>query len=235
MQPFIRGDQHAPTGVLVAFAEVRGQNPLDPDGKFIAVHVSVSALSAHISHYPVVVFPPSSFRSRHDLDQVVEFIGNVDLIELEPFDDSTGASEDEYLQSRMDDFNRIVQEYVDLFQKRYSVMAKEAGIDLTSYSSITEILGDGEDMPLDLRSSLNELENLLEKKATIDQYRSVIGYIRSHHPELDVWNFEQLVRSSKLEVAALYVKKFKAIAEERYEAAAFYQNRILEADTDSPS
>ena len=38
------------------------------------------------------------------------------------------------------------------------------------------------------------------------------------------------MRSSKHEIAELYIKKFRAIAEERYEAAAFYQNRILDAE-----
>ena len=229
MQPFVRGNQNAPSGVLVAFAEVRGRNPIDPEGKILAVHISVSALSAHMSHYPVVVFPPTSFRDRTHLDRVLDFMDNVDVIELDPFQLPDDTEEEDYFQVRMDELNRIVQDHVDLFQKRYIAMAQEQGIEFLNFDLDMD-LPEEDDRPLDLRSSLNQLENLLQKKADIDQYKSVIRYIRSHHPELDVWNFEQHVRSSKHEIAELYIKKFRAIAEERYEAAAFYQNRILDAE-----
>jgi vacuolar-type H+-ATPase subunit I/STV1 len=229
MQPFVRGNQNAPSGILVAFAEVCGKNPIDPEGTILAVHICVSALSAHMSHYPVVVFPPTSFRDRSQLEQVLDFMGDVDVIQLDPFQLPDESEEEDYFQHRMDELNRIVQEYVDLFQKRYTSMAAEQGIEFVSFDPDVD-LSEEEDRPLDLRSSLNELEKLLQRKADIDQYTPVIRYIRSHHPELDVWNFEQLVRNSKHEIAELYVKKFLAIAEERYEAAAFYQNRILDAE-----
>ncbi len=229
MQPFVRGNQNAPCGVLVAFADVRGKNPIDPEGKILAVHISVSALSAHMSHYPVVVFPPTSFRDRSHLDRVLDFMGDVDVIELEPFQLPENSEEEDYFQVRMDELNHIVQDYVDLFQKRYLSMAQEQGIEFLNLDLEADPAVEDEH-PLDLRSSLNQLETLLQKKADIDQYRSVIRYIRSHHPELDVWNFEQLIRNSRHEIAELYIKKFRAIAEERYEAAAFYQNRILDAE-----
>lgn len=232
MQQFVRGDQSKPTGLLVAFAEVIGRNPIDPEGSIIAVHIAVSALSAQMSHYPVVVFPPSSYRDRKQLDQVLDFMGNVDLVQIPAFSLPTDKPEDEYFQQRMDDLNKIVQEYVDLFQKSFLAMAQENGLEL--FNVDLDFFEDDE-QALDLGSSLNQLETLLQSKADIEQYRPIIRYIRSHHPELDVWNFEQLVRNSKHEIAELYIKKFRAIAEERYEAAAFFQNRIIDAEPGSNS
>lgn len=217
-----RGNPSSPAGTLIAFAEVDGHNPISADARYLAVHIVVSSLAALRSHYPVVVFPPAAYRDRNQLDRMIDFSGRCDVLQLPVFCVPAGMSDEEYIQKRMDDLNQIVEDYVDLVQKSFAVLAQEQGWQIVPL----ELDFDDLDEDLDLGSSLSRLERLIERKAAYESYSPVIHYIKSHHPELDVWNFEQLVRNARLDVAALYVQKFRAIAEERYEAAAFFQTRI---------
>lgn len=217
-----RGDPSKPAGTLIAFAEVDGHNPVTVGARYLAVHIVVSSLAALRSHYPVVVFPPAAYKDRNQLDHMIDFSGLCDVIQLPVFCVPAGMSDEEYIQKRMDDLNQIVEDYVDLVQKSFARLAQEQGWQITPL----DLDFDEPEEDMDLGSSLRRLERLIERKAAYESYTPVIHYIKSHHPELDVWNFEQLVRNARLDVAALYVQKFRAIAEERYEAAAFFQTRI---------
>lgn len=264
---YIKGNSKSPTGTLIAFSEVKGMNPIDPNAKVLAVQVVVSPLSAHHYNYPVVVFPVSAFSDKEHFMKIVNFIGNCDVIQLPDFQIPKNQSEEEYLKERMQILNEIIQEYVDNYQKKYANAIHEQDLAIFDY------LLDIEEIPIskknysnskmkrkktvekqtDIKSTLKEMENLLisytsssetikskkgvsvediskkrgrRKKLKIEDFTPYITFIKKYHPELDIFNFEKAVENNNYNLANLYLKKYYAILDERYETAQFFQNRI---------
>ncbi len=261
---YIKGNSKSPTGILVAFSEVKGENPIEPNAKILAVQVVVSPLSAHQYNYPVVVFPVSAFSDKNHFFKIIDFIGNCDVIQLPDFQIPKNQSDEEYLKERMKMLNEIIQDYVDHYQRKYANTINEQ--DLAIFDYLLEI---GEvnvskttsnsskikrkkiiEKQVDAKSTLKEIEDLLisyndenlrkkdsrtlkeskkrgrRKKLKLEDFSPYITFIKKYHPEFDIVNFEKAVQKNDYNLANLYVKKYFAILEERYETAQYFQNRI---------
>ncbi len=262
---YIKGNPENPTGSLIAFSEVKGYNPLDPNAKILAVHIVVSPLSAHTYNYPVIVFPVSSFTNKTQFFKIVDFIGNCDVIQLEDFKISDNENEEEYIKKRMKILNNVIQEYVDAFQKKYANTIQEQDLAIFDYlfdfDSIS-ISPKGnlnskikrkriKENPLSLQNSLKNIEELLNTletgsqtsrktktklakntsrkskvKIEIEQFKPYITFIKKYHPEIDIINFEKALQDNNVQLANLYLQKYYAILDERYETAQYFQNKI---------
>ncbi len=266
---FIKGDPNSPVGSLITFSEVRGQNPIEPDAKILAVHIVVSPLTAHNYNYPVVVFPVTAFSDKKHLFKVLDFIGNCDVIQLEDFQIPDNQSEEEYLKKRMKMLNDVVKKYVDAFQKKYSEIVEEQDLAIFDYlMDFDKIVGTKKnpssnkikkkknqlENPEDILSSLKGIEQLLLKKEkelqktkqnqrktrlssnqiktrkkinkSMEEFIPYISFIKMNHPEIDIINFEKALQNNDFQLANLYLKKYFAIIEERYETAQYFQNKI---------
>ncbi|MCS7206171.1 MAG: hypothetical protein NZ853_10785 [Leptospiraceae bacterium] len=100
---------------------------------------------------------------------------------------------------------------------------------------------------LNLEISLKTLEELINQKEKnkrgrpskkqkviskeeIEKYQPYITFIKNYHPEIDIINFEKAIEDQNLQLANLYLQKYYAILEERYETAQYFQNRIKELE-----
>lgn len=261
---YIKGNSKSPTGILVAFSEVKGENPIDPNAKILAVQVVVSPLSAHQYNYPVVVFPVSAFSDKNHFFKIVDFIGSCDVIQLPDFQVPKNLSDEEYLKERMKMLNEIIQSYVDNYQRKYANSINEQDLVIFDY-----LLDIGEinvskttsnpskikrkktiEKQIDARGTLKEIEELLvsyigknvatkvsetskqskkrgrRKKLKLEDFSPYTTFIKKYHPELDILNFEKAVQKNDYDLANLYIKKYFAILEERYETAQYFQNKI---------
>jgi vacuolar-type H+-ATPase subunit I/STV1 len=263
---FIKGDPKYPSGSLVAFSEVKGYNPIEPDAKILAVHIVVSPLSAHSYNYPVVVFPVSAFANKSQFFKIVDFMGNCDVVQLEDFQIPEDEDQEEYIKKRMKMLNDVVQEYVDAFQRNYANNVQEQDIAIFDYLLDFEQLAlpfkgnlnskikkrKKKENPLNLQNSLKRMEELLNnskkelestktsKKTTktktvkesnktvirLDEFKPYIAFIKKYHPEIDIINFEKALENNDIKLANLYLHKYYAIIDERYETAQYFQNRI---------
>ncbi|GIX41929.1 MAG: hypothetical protein KatS3mg129_1662 [Leptospiraceae bacterium] len=264
---YIKGDPKSPSGSLIAFSEVKGYNPIEPDAKILAVHIVVSPLSAHSYNYPVVVFPVSAFNNKSHFFKIVDFIGNCDVIQLEDFKIPENEDQEEYIKKRMKMLNDIVQDYVDAFQRKYANSIQEQDLAIFDYLLDFEQLTlppkgslnskikkrKKKENPLNLEESLKNLEQLLSnvqrnlesakssKKTNIktarksskksqnikiDEFKPYITFIKKYHPEIDIINFEKALENNDIHLANLYLQKYYAIIDERYETAQYFQNKI---------
>ncbi len=272
---YIKGDPNSPSGSLVAFSEVKGYNPIEPNAKILAVHIVVSPLSAHSYNYPVVVFPVSTYKNKDHFFKIVDFIGDCDLIQLDDFQIPEDKDQEEYIKERMKMLNDIVQNYVDSYQRRYATSVQEQDLAIFDYlydldfekltkptrkSSNSKVRKskNSNDNTLSLQKSLKNIEQLLnhttktteekprKTKASsskvptsrkknkleikIEKFKPYITFIKKSHPEIDITNFELALENNNLELANLYLQKFYAIVDERYETAQYFQNKINELE-----
>jgi len=92
-----------------------------------------------------------------------------------------------------------------------------------------------------LNSSKKELESTKTSKKTtktktvkesnktvirLDEFKPYIAFIKKYHPEIDIINFEKALENNDIKLANLYLHKYYAIIDERYETAQYFQNRI---------
>jgi hypothetical protein len=227
MLDFVKGDSQAPTGNLIAFCRVIGKNPFESDGTIIAVHVVVSNISARENSFPVVVFPPVSLKSEKELSRVIGFQGRVDVIRLENFQIPSEDREQEYMNERLEQFNDIVRDYVDLYQRYHERVGPRVAEEIKLLTGPTEnvVTEEGEE------ATLKKLQDLLKVGAGPADFSPVIRYIEKNYPQYDISNFEKSIHQDRTEIASLYIKKFFAIHEERYEAAALFQARIIQMES----
>lgn len=234
MLEFIRGLQQQPSGNLIAYCRVIGKNPLQVDGDFIAIHVVVSTLSAAQSSFPVVVFPPVAYETAQELADALSARKHCDIIRLEDFQIPQSKSDQDYINERLEDFNGIVRQYVEMMQQGFDKNPPVPDQSLTSAGLFPEGLSESA-LPV-IRATataekegpdlLNDLDNLVKQRADLPDFEPVLMAVRENHPEYDIDSFPNMIRLNRFHLLDLYVKKFFAISEERYETAADLQNQI---------
>ncbi|MCB1168254.1 MAG: hypothetical protein KDK37_03810 [Leptospiraceae bacterium] len=229
MLDFVKGDPKAPTGNMIAFCKVIGKNPFESDGSIIAVHVVVSNISAKENSFPVVVFPPVSLKNEQELSRVIGFQQKCDVVRLENFQIPSESEEQEYMNDRLEQFNDLVRDYVDLYQKYYETVSPKLGEEIKLLAGPQE--GKSQDSE---EETLKKLQDLLKVGAGPVDFSPVIRHIKTHFPQYDIHNFEKSIHQDQTEIASLYIKKFFAIHEERYEAAALFQARIMQMESARP-
>lgn len=231
MLDFVKGDPQAPTGNLIAFCQVIGKNPLETEGTIIAIHVVVSNISARENSFPVVVFPPVSLRNEGELSRVIAFQDRCDVVRLDDFQIPSEDQEQDYMNERLEQFNDLVRDYVDLYQRHHEKRSPALKEDIKLLTGPAQGKSETSEPTEGEEATLKRLQDLLKTGAGPGDFSPVIRYIEKNFPQYDIQNFEKSIHQDQTEIASLYIKKFFAIHEERYEAAALFQARILQMES----
>lgn len=220
-----KGNIDNPTGNLILYAKVIGENPFEPDHEYIASNVVVSFLKINNS-LPVVTFPPVSFRTLEDLHKAIQV--NSEAYDIARLPDFVLPSEKEkiskYLQERMDNFNAFIARYVERCkQKEENSSQRIFENDFQGY--FKELLE---------TSVMYKNSSGLTKEIAKTRVDNLISEISLKFPTLDVENYKNAIfkYSGNVgdELATLYLKKFQAIYQENYEIASQIKKRIQELE-----
>jgi len=107
-----KGDIKRPTGNLIVYGDVIGENPFQDGAKIIAANVFVSYLN-HGDSLPVVSFPPVPIVTKRLLMKIINQ-GNYDLFKMDNFEspEDPGLA-NKYIKGKLREFNDIVSKYVE--------------------------------------------------------------------------------------------------------------------------
>ncbi|AVQ12030.1 Uncharacterized protein XB16_1700 [Leptospira santarosai] len=220
---FEKGSEKNPTGNLIVYCNVFGENPLSPGGKIIASNVVVSFLKIG-ENFPVVTFPPVSLESYEELKKVIsENIEKYDVIKIRDFEMPTSKeASNDYIQERMDQFNSVVIKYVEICKNR------EIGGGLVNFpeeeSGVREYLDALANLSLKIRRSTG-----IAREASLIKMDQLVENFSTKHPEFDLDNFKKalfLPGQTGEELIGLYLQKFNAISKENYEDASTLKKKI---------
>lgn len=222
-----KGSEKNPTGNLILYSYVIGENPFQPGYAIIASNVVVSFLKVN-DNFPVVTFPPVSYHSIDELKKVVAEYGDIhDIIKLPDFIMPEGKENgNRYIQQRMEQYNNIVVKYVELCRNQ-----EKSGI-LDS-----ELKGDGVTSYLDALAKLSlqyRTSKGLAKEALKLKVDKLIHRFSTVYPQYDLDNYKiAMMYPGKKgdELASLYIQKFNAISTENYETASILKRRIQELES----
>ena len=221
-----KGNKNYPTGNVILYCNVVGQNPLQPGDRIIATNVVVSFLRTG-DNLPVVTFPPVSMPNWDNLKAVLSENPELyDVIRLPDFElPENSEQENQYIQERMDQFNQVVIRYVELCKNRDKRQnPKEEPVD-----SVKSYLDALTKLSLDVRTSKG-----LAREATLVRVDKLVNQFTSQFPQMDAENFKKAIQvPGELgdELVGLYIRKFGAISTEDYEIAQKFQNRIREIES----
>ncbi|GBF49747.1 hypothetical protein LPTSP4_12660 [Leptospira ryugenii] len=226
---FERGSKPNPTGNLVAYCHVFGENPIAPGGKIIASNVVVSFLKIG-DNFPVVTFPPIALSSKEELMKVLsDNIHLYDVVQLPDFQMPDNKElGNQYIQERMEQFNAMVMRYVEFCKAKEKKMANQ----VEKLDGLNESLEALANLSLEYRSSSG-----IAREATRLKMDRIVDHFQSNHPQLDIENFKKALSfPGKLgdELVSLYIQKFNAIQIENYEDASDLRRRILAIESMSP-
>ncbi|MCB1179253.1 MAG: hypothetical protein KDK36_16855, partial [Leptospiraceae bacterium] len=114
-----KGSTSNPTGNLLVYCHVIGENPFQHGSEVIASNVVVSFLKIN-ENLPVVTFPPVSYDTMDELQEVIYQNSEIyDIAKLPDFRMPSDKDEgNKYLQERMEQYNQFVMKYVELCKSK---------------------------------------------------------------------------------------------------------------------
>lgn len=230
---FEKGSKANPTGNLILYCNVIGENPVQPGGGVIASNVVVSFLRLG-ENYPVVTFPPVALPTVEDLrNMLASNMDAYDIIKLPDFDmPESQEAANRYIQEQMDRFNQVVLRYVELCKKR-NAKPRLFNPDQLHSQGVEGYLEALAELSLEYRKTSG-----LAKEATQLKVDRLVEHFSSEHPQYDVDNFRKALHfpgNAGEELIGLYLKKFNAISTENYEDAFMIKKQIEEIETSLPS
>lgn len=229
MLDFERGSKDNPTGNLILYCNVIGENPVPPGGGIIASNVVVSALKVG-DNFPVVTFPPVALPSVYELRAQLEpNIEAYDIIRLPDFELPEKQEEvNAYIQMQMERYNQVVLKYVEYCKKKHSSESKiffqpVENLSVNDYLELLTVL-----------SSEYRVSDGKAKESVLNKLDQVVEKFSSQHPEYDLVNFKRALRlpgNQGEKLIHLYLQKFNAISTENYEDASKLKKEIEEIET----
>lgn len=227
---FERGSKSNPTGNLIAYCHVFGENPIAPGGNIIASNVVVSFLKIG-DNFPVVTFPPVALSSKEELMKILsENMELYDVVQLPDFQmPDQKEMGNQYIQERMEQFNSMVMRYVEFCKSKEKKQAKNSVVN--HFETGSEPLEALANLSLEYRKTSG-----LAREATRLKMDRIVDYFHNNLPQLDIDNFQKaLTIPGKIgdELVGLYLQKFNAIQIENYETASDIRRRILEIESSS--
>ena len=221
-----KGSVSNPSGNLILYCKVIGENPFQAGCNVIASNVVVSFMKIN-ENLPVVTFPPVSFPELTDLQKAIAANSEMyDIARLPDFilpDNKDHVNK--YMQDRMEQYNSFVFRYVELCKNKEK-------------SKSVPVLGDSAD---DFLSQLAETSkefrssNGLAKEIAKTRIERISQEMAGRFPQFDVHNFKHAIFAypgpKGEELARLYLKKFHAIQEEAYEVASEIKIVINDLET----
>ncbi|WCL50605.1 hypothetical protein [Leptospira sp. GIMC2001] len=224
---FEKGSKQNPTGNLILYFNVTGENPVQPGGKIIASNVVVSFLKLG-DNFPVVTFPPVALPALEDLRNIIGInLDAYDIVKLPDFDLPENKEEaNRYIQDQMERFNQYVMKYVEFCKAREKKPMEISEKEIHGVEGYLEALAR---LSMELRKSTG-----LAKEATMMRVDRIASNFSTSHPQYDVENFKRALQFPGHigdELIGLYLKKFNAISIENYEDASDLKRRIEDIET----
>jgi hypothetical protein len=220
-----KGSKTNPTGNLIVYCYVIGENPFQPGCEIIASNVVVSFLKIN-DNFPVVTFPPISFPSIDELKKVI--IPNESMYDMARLPDFRMPEDREagniYIQERMEQYNAFVMKYVELCKNKERNVMPDFNL-----AGVNDYLDELLKISMQFRSSTGLARDTVQQR--IDK---LIENFSVRYPQFDLENYKNaLFYPGKKgdELASLYLKKFQAINDEKYEAASIIKRKILDLET----
>jgi hypothetical protein len=220
-----KGSTSNPTGNLIVYCKVIGENPFQSGCDIIASNVVVSFLKVNES-LPVVTFPPVSYPAMEDLQKALA--KNIDTYDIAKLPDFIMPEDTErgnrYLQERMEQYNSFVLRYVELCKNKDKGEMKYIPADDLNQS-----------MNILMEASLQyRNSDGLAREMAKHKIENLTSEISVKNPEFDLENYKNAIYTYQGpmgdELASLYVKKFKAIRFEEYEEASQLKRKILDLE-----
>ncbi|EQA38139.1 hypothetical protein LEP1GSC050_1219 [Leptospira broomii serovar Hurstbridge str. 5399] len=224
---FEKGSEKNPSGNLIVYCNVVGENPLYPGGKIIASNVVVSFLRIG-ENFPVVTFPPVSLDSYDDLKRIIsDNYDKYDVVKIKDFEMPTEQEDsNSYIKERMDHFENVVIRYVELCKNRegnsFPANDKEP-------EGVRDYLDSLANLSLKVRRSSG-----IAREASLLHMEKLVENFAGKHPEFDLHNFRKALEmpgQTGEELIGLYLQKFNAISYERYEDASSLNKRIQQIES----
>ena len=222
-----KGSKERPTGNLILYCYVIGENPFQPGSEIIASNVVVSFLKIN-DNFPVVTFPPVSFQSIDELKKIIYTYDDLyDLVKLPDFRMPENKElGNQYIQERMEQYNHFVMRYVELCKNREKLNSTKE----ESISGVTDYLEILTKLSTQFRTSTG-----LTKDTTQMKLETLIDKFSNQFPQFDLQNYWKalLFPGSKGEkLTHLYIQKFYAIYNEKYETASDLKKEIQELENE---
>ncbi|MBX7057812.1 MAG: hypothetical protein K1X75_07065 [Leptospirales bacterium] len=227
MLQFESGNPEKPSGNLLVYCEVRGENPIEPEDGVLACHIAVSFVGAQESNFPVVIFPPISAADLSELETLAARDDRLDIVRTEDYIAPAEEEREDYMRRRMEQLNELVLAYVELCRKRFAAGAPPSGRRLRALPSPPS--APEPQTPNSESRLFEEMEQALSgsgDSASRDRLDSLLRHAMQRFPQFDTGNLLRDLKAGGLDLARLYLKKFRAIQAERYEEAASLQSDI---------
>ena len=243
---FIKREPSRPSGNLIAFAYVGSYNPISEGSQIIACNVVVSRASGIDNYFPVIAFPPFAIENEDELLRLLELNPDSDitqLVDFSPPDDEKKLRM--YLRKRIKDFDAVVGAYVKMCRDYFEtsleeLRKKKQSLSLPWKNNATKNnVIESEEV-----SCIDQLEQYIKAYESVSNkehvyFHKIIKMMEDKYPRYDVSNFAHAIglginkketpkknNKKSLKLATLYLSKFRAIHEEKYEEAAKIQNSI---------
>ncbi|MCB1142165.1 MAG: hypothetical protein H7A24_08850 [Leptospiraceae bacterium] len=222
-----KGSTSFPTGNLIVYSKVIGENPFQSGCEVIASNIVVSFLKIN-ENMPVVTFPPISFQTMEDLQKTIA--KNLEFYDIARLPDfimpDSPEQGNKYLQERMEQYNSFVMRYVEFCKNREKNIQKKENSHDDNSSNLTTLM----EASLNYRTSTG-----LSKEVSKQKLEKLLEDYSSRFPNLDLENFRKVIYnysdSIGDELASLYIKKFNAIQNEEYEEASLLKRKIMDIET----
>ncbi|MCZ8238537.1 MAG: hypothetical protein O9346_08165 [Leptospiraceae bacterium] len=224
---FEKGTKQNPTGNLILYCNVIGENPVQPGGRIIASNVVVSFLKLG-DNFPVVTFPPVALPSLDELKKLIDVnLEAYDIARLPDFELPENKEEaNRYIQDQMERFNQVVMRYVEFCKTKEKKPHNDIDKDIQGVEGYLEALAN---LSMEFRKSTG-----LAREATQLKVDRIVHKFSSNHPQYDLDNFKKALDfpgNQGDELVGLYLKKFNAISLENYEVASNLKRKIVEIET----
>ena len=218
---FEKGSKEHPTGNLIVYSKVIGENPLEPGGKVLASNVVVSFLKTG-ENFPVVTFPPVSLSSWEELVKIISaHPEKYDIVKISDFYLPEGNEKsNDYIKQRMEQFNQLVMQYVDLCRKAENQAEPEKSGDVLSELARLSI-------------EYTQSSGLAREANRLKVYSFADSFYTSY-PQIDVDNFKKALSypgDNGEQLISLYIRKFEAIMKEDYEVASDLKKKIISLES----
>ena len=222
---FEKGNKKEPTGNLIVYCNVIGQDDVEIEDKIIVVNIVVSMLKLQGGN-PVVSFPPVPLKDETELVGIISrHIDKYDIIKLPDFElPNSGKKIRNYFKKRMKELNQIALEYVS-FCNNFEEKKKEETIAESLNFQMNDYISNLANLSLGFRKFKG-----LTKQVTLMQVENLIEKFSQKYPQFDLDNFQKALSKPGTkgeQLITLYLQKFKAISNKNYEQASYLNKQII--------
>ena len=216
-----KGNIEQPTGNLILYCDVIGENPLDLDSKIIASNVFVSFLN-HDNNLPAITFPPVPFKNGDEFERFLTMQKSFDLMRLQDFQFPPDAEKaQEYVNQRLQEVNDLVKQYVEHCASYLKAYVEKVPLKPSEKSDV-----------IDQLNYLEKLSNRLRKNFDESLFSNLTDFWRNfvdRNPQYPLHNLLQHIQGqgpSADKLVNLFFAQSRAIYYEQYEEADQLQSEI---------